>query len=602
MASGKEFPLSIILRTVDRATAPLDKFSRNLDRIGKSAARLGKSLTTSLTLPIVAIGAAGVKAMSDFEDGMAKVGTLIDTTGESLDEMGAEVRAIGRRTPVALSDLTAALYSVRSAGVSAADQFSVLERSAQLGVAGMSTTAEAVDIVTSSMNAFNLKGADAVGISDVLFTAVKHGKTDLSQLGQGFGAVAGKMADAGIEFDEYMASVTAMTTVGRPASQAHTQMRAAIDGLTKSSKPLSKIFRRLGAKDFQDLIQKSGGVVPAMMKVRDAVGGSEAKMRALIGSSEGSAAVMSVTGTTYQAFTETLDDMRDGVSEVDKKFEEMNDTTASSLKRTKNAATSAAISIGKVLAPTLEKVSSMLEGLSGWFEGLDESTKEWIVTVAGVAAVVGPALMIFGKVAAAIKTITFAMRLLSKAMLASPFGVIILGLEAISLLTGDDWGTMFSTAIEFWKEKIGEFLVWLADKYETAVMQVDDLVSWATGTESIRDKRNREQAEKFKAEQDAEKLSVVGGNIMQMLGDIKQWDTERLGGPRFFSEEPKAAYSGPWMGKDGLMTMDRPDAAAPANGKVEIVISGQTQGVRATVKEGDGIDLFTGIPLLGGAL
>ena len=429
---------------------------------------------------------------------MSNVATLVDESTESMADMSKQVLGIGRRVPVALDDLTAGLYSTRSAGIAAGDAMDVLERSARLGVAGLSSTDDAVNIVTSSLNAFKLEGAEAEGVYDVLFTAVKHGKTDLSQLGSGFGAVAGKMSDAGIEFDEYIASVSALTTTGLPAAQAHTQMRAAVDGLTKSSKPLSKIFRKLGTKDFKSLIQESGGVVPALQKVRDAVGGSEAKMRALIGSSEGSAAAMSVTGTTYQAFTETLADMRDGISEVDKGFEKQNRTAASGWKKTKSSLISAGVAMGKILIPALQLASEKIMALSNWFEGLSDSTKKWIVRIAAVVAVLGPALIVMGKLVAAISMITKAIKVMSLAMAANPVAAlaIVIGAAALSIysnwedfedffaLLWDGVKAIFSGAWDFIEGIIARFMRGV-DKIKTAAA---DVKAYISGDETSGDK------------------------------------------------------------------------------------------------------------------
>ena len=93
-----------------------------------------------------------------FEKGMSNVSTLVDTSTESMKAMTEEVLAISGRTPVALDELTAALYDVRSAGMSASDAMTILEKSAQLGYAGLGSTKEAVDLVTSSFNAFKLEG------------------------------------------------------------------------------------------------------------------------------------------------------------------------------------------------------------------------------------------------------------------------------------------------------------------------------------------------------------------------------------------------------------------------------------------------------------
>lgn len=493
----KEFPLSIILRAIDRATAPIARVGRSIGKIGSSAARVGRSLTTNLTLPIVGIGAAAVSAMSKFETGMANVSTLIDTTAESLDDMGKEVLKMSRKYPVQIDDLTGALFDVRSAGISAADQFRVLEGSAKLGVAGLGSTKQSVDLVTSSLNAFQLQGQDAARLYDVIFKTTKNGKTTIEQLAVGFGGVAGTVAATGTEIDEFLASVAALTTTGVPASQAYTQLRAVIAGLTRDTEDSRKVFRALGAKDFKGLIAQSGGMVPALQRISAELGGNDAKILKLVGSTEALGAVISLTGAQNEAFTNTLKDMREGANALDGAVVKQNKTTRAQWQRTKNALTGAGISIGRVLTPALEKLAGVLQGLADWFGNLDDSTKEWIVRIGGVVAVVGPVLMIVGKLAAGMSVLFKALvlgakgiRILTVALISNPIGALVAAIAAAALLIISNWGPIgdffsalwdgvtaaFSAAWAFIKRIVGK-IVDAVNKVIAFAKKVKDLAA-----------------------------------------------------------------------------------------------------------------------------
>lgn len=504
MASkGKEYPLSIVVQTVDRTAAlraidaKLGRFSRRLDSIGRKTAKIGRSMSTNLTLPIVGIGIAGAKAMSDFEQGMSNVSTLIDTNTENLDEMGKSVLSIGRRTPVALEELTESLYSIRSAGIAANDQFSVLEKSARLGVAGLGTAAEATDLVTSSLNAFQLKGAEAEQVYDNIFKAVKNGKTNIAELAQGFGAVAGTVAATGTPLDEYLASVAALTTTGLPAAQAHSQLRGVMTALTKDTKHTSKVFKSLGAKDFKDLIAQSGGLVPALSRITDELDGNEAKILKVVGRTEAMAAIIGITGGQNKAFVDTLKDMREGANAVDVAFTKQNKSTQAQWKRTKNSLTSAAISIGNVLAPALEGLAEKLQTAAGWFDGLDDGTKEWIVTIAGVVAVAGPALLVFGKLATAISIVTKAVRVMSLAMAANPIMAlaVVIGLAAVEIYRNwEDFEAFFKLLWDGVKaifKDAWDYIQPIVRQIEEAVQTARDAKAYLSGEDTSTDKFNQ---------------------------------------------------------------------------------------------------------------
>jgi TP901 family phage tail tape measure protein len=182
-------------KVFDTADKKMSKFQKRVDKIGKAGLLAGGAMA-------VGIGYKAVQAATDFEAGMTNVATIIDTTTENMDAMGDKVKEISKRVPVDVEDLTTALYNVRSAGINAADAMGVLETSAKLAVAGLSTTEEAVDLLTSAINVYGDESHDENKLADILFKTVKAGKTTVAELAQGFGKVAGIAKETGISIEE----------------------------------------------------------------------------------------------------------------------------------------------------------------------------------------------------------------------------------------------------------------------------------------------------------------------------------------------------------------------------------------------------------------
>ena len=356
----------------DKMKNKLQDISRDMDKIGKSATVMGGIA--------VGISAANLKMAADFEKQMANVSTLIDTNVENFSAMKEEVLDIAKRTPVALDGLTSALYDIRSAGISADMQFQVLERSAQLGMTGLGSTSEAVDLVTSSLNAFQLRGEKAEKVYDTIFKTVKFGKTTISGIAQGFGSVAGTVAAAGIELDDYLAAVAALTTTGQPAAQAHHQLKAAIAGMTRESDDAKKVFQQLGVHSFKELIQKSGGMVNAFKAIADKVQGNDSAILSLFGSTMAFNAVMGLTTKQAQAYVDTLDSMRNGASLIDEGYQKQLNTEHAQMQRLKNLTQTVAIELGEALAPAFRKVIDFAQMLVNWFSKLPKGVKSFIAT------------------------------------------------------------------------------------------------------------------------------------------------------------------------------------------------------------------------------
>ncbi len=355
----------------------IKKVSENLEKVGKAATVTGGVLT--------AMSAANIKMAADFETGMASVSTLIDTNVESLSDMNKEVLNIAKRTPVALNDLTSALYDIRSAGIAAENQFTVLEKSAQLGVAGLGSTSEAVDLVTSSLNAFQLKGQDAERVYDTIFKTVKFGKTTISGIAQGFGAVAGTISAANIKLDDYMAAVAALTTTGQPAAQAHHQLKAAIAGMTRENEDAVAVFKKLGVHNFKELIQKSGSMVNAFKAVTDQVKGNDAAILKIFGSTEAFNSVLGLTTKQHQTYIDTLYSMRSAPSLVDEGYAKKLDTVNAQLQRFQNFAQKIGIDMGTALVPYLRRFLDLAEKVMNFFDKIPEGIRNKIaVGIAGI--------------------------------------------------------------------------------------------------------------------------------------------------------------------------------------------------------------------------
>lgn len=355
----------------------IKKVSENLEKVGKAATVAGGVMT--------AVSAANIKMAADFEANMSSVSTLIDTNVENFDLMKKEVLEIAKRTPVALEGLSTSLYDIRSAGIAAENQFTVLEKSAQLGIAGLGETSEAVDLVTSSLNAFQLKGKEADRVYDTIFKTVKFGKTTISGIAQGFGAVAGTVAAADIKLDDYLASIAALTTTGQPAAQAHTQIKAAIAGMTRESEESTKVFKALGVTNFKDLIQKSGGMVNAFSLVAQQVKGNDAAILKLFGSTEAYNAVIGLTTKQHKAYVEALDAMRNGPSLVDEGYAKKLDTVNAQMQRFQNFAQKISIDFGNALVPAFRGFLDIAEKIMNFVDKIPEGIKNKIaVVIAGL--------------------------------------------------------------------------------------------------------------------------------------------------------------------------------------------------------------------------
>jgi TP901 family phage tail tape measure protein len=411
------------------------KAKDKIDDVGKGAnglkgtlQDLGKTIAAAFAVQqLVSFGREAVNAAAAFDKSMSNVATLVDTNVESMDSMGASVRDLAKKTPVELGQLSSALYDVRSAGVSAEDAMAVLESSAQLGVAGLATTAEAANIMTSAVNAFAAEGLSAEQISDILFKTVKAGKTTLAELTAQFGGVAPAAAAAGVSLADLQASTAAITTLGTPAAAAQTQLKQALTEMQKPGKELSNIFKQLGAKDGIDLIKTSGGLGNAFKLIKEEAEASGMTVAQVTGSVETASAILALGGTVNESYTATLTDMTTGSNAVNAAFEKQAQTADAQFQLMQNAFEDVKITIGNALMPALLGAT---EGLRDFLGGVDADTiknlgKLLFIVASGFGAMKVAALAKdMGGLTGILKGVTGGVKGLNTAIKSNPFGLI----------------------------------------------------------------------------------------------------------------------------------------------------------------------------------
>jgi TP901 family phage tail tape measure protein len=308
-------------------------------RTGDKMGKLGGLLATgaaAIGTGAVAAGGATIGAMMKMEDAMTPIGTLVGTQSEQFKALSDGIKDMVRNSPDDPAELGNSAYAILSAGITDTEMaLKALNDATDLAGAGMGTTAQATDLITSAMNSFKGENLSSEQAAKLFYGTIASGKTTTAGLAQGFGAIAPLAASAGVSFKDLMAATAALTATGMPASQAYSGIKGALTGVIKPTAEAAENAKRLGIDMSQAHLAAVG--LPAFLdEVKTATGGNIEEMAGLFGSVEGLNTVLALTGSQADAFANNLTNVASAGENMAQRAAETDQTLSARFQTMKN--------------------------------------------------------------------------------------------------------------------------------------------------------------------------------------------------------------------------------------------------------------------------
>jgi len=328
---------------------------------GGAMGKIAKVAAVGSAAAGAAIGGMAVKGIKDFtafEGQMNEVFTLLPgMSGDAMGEMTGQVKDFAKEFGVLPDEAVPALYSAISAGVPKDNVFNFLETAQKAAVGGVTDLNTAVDGISSVVNAY---GDDVIGAgeaSDLMFTAVKKGKTNFEELSSSLFQVIPTASSLGVEFGDVTAALATMTAAGTPTSVATTQLRQAFVELSKEGGAASDTFKEISGKSFKKFTSEGGNVQEALQLMEGYAQDTGVGVNDLFGSVEAGNAVLALTGKGTESFSENLNEMSGSAGATDEAFDTMEQGLGRSFEKIKANLSTLMIDIGEKLAPVVQNLA-----------------------------------------------------------------------------------------------------------------------------------------------------------------------------------------------------------------------------------------------------
>jgi TP901 family phage tail tape measure protein len=171
-----------------------------------------------------------------YETSMSNVAALSGATGDAYDELADKARQLGATTTFSASEAADALGYMALAGWDTEEMLEGVDGVLTLAQAGMMDLAEASDLVTDYLSAFNMTADETSRMVDVLSYTQANANTTVTQLGDAFGNCAANANAAGLDIETTSAAIAMMSNQGLKGSEAGTALNAVFRDMTSKMK------------------------------------------------------------------------------------------------------------------------------------------------------------------------------------------------------------------------------------------------------------------------------------------------------------------------------------------------------------------------------
>ena len=412
-----------------------------------------------VTAAVTGLGTAAVTTAANFESSMSQVQATMGITKESMSTLDGQsvntmdalsnlAQEMGASTAFSATECAEALNYLALAGYDTQEMADTLPTVLNLAAAGGIDLASASDMVTDAMSALGMKTSEADKMVDQMAKTASTTNTSVAQLGEGIltiGATAKSVKGGTAELNT---ALGILANNGIKGAEGGTHLRNIILSLQNPTDKAAGSLKQLGVSvyDSEGNMRSMNDILGDLNKSMDGMTSEEKAniISTIFNKTDLSSvnALLANTGNTWDELQASIENSGGAAGQM---ADTQLDNLQGQLTLLKSALEGLAISFGQLLMPAIKTIVGWVQKFVDWLNGMDEGTKKVVVTIALLAAALGPVLIIVGKVisavgtimtvvpkiAGAIKVVKGAFAALNTTMLANPIVLIIAAIAAL---------------------------------------------------------------------------------------------------------------------------------------------------------------------------
>lgn len=247
-----------------------------------------------------------ISEASSLEIALAEIQTISVPLRDDFESLADSVHDLSDKFGITRDIVAEGIYQTLSNQIAdGADAFTFFAASSELAVGGVMSADAAVNLLSSTINAYGYNAAQAATISGKLFKTIELGRVRGEEFANTYGRILVVASQLGVSFDEVSASVATLTISGLKYNQAATLITNTMLKLMRPTDVLKKTMKEMGVASAEAGIQ-AFGFQGFLQKLRDAAGGSTEALGEMFGRVRAIRGVMGLTNEATERYVENL--------------------------------------------------------------------------------------------------------------------------------------------------------------------------------------------------------------------------------------------------------------------------------------------------------
>lgn len=366
----------------------MDEISEKTKKIGESFSKVGKNLSKYVTLPITGAVGGLLKLGSEFDKANDKIRIGTGATGKSLEALKNDFKAVYSSIPATMDEASTAISDLNTrlglTGEPLQELSKQVIRLSHMMNTDLTTT---IENVSHAFGAFNVQAKDYGRALDFVFKVSQSTGISIDNLLSTIQSSAPALKSMGLDFESAAALIGQLSKAGVNVEQVLTGLNKGIANMAKAG---IKDANEAIAKLFEQIRKAPNDMVATQIAVETF--GTKTGVAIAKAAREGKLNFQDFLNTLEKS-PETINKAAEETADFPEKLQKLKNQLTVALEPLANSVFDA---VNKMM-PIIEQFADKLKNIIDRFANLSPVAQKNILIFAGIAAALGPVLLIFSK-------------------------------------------------------------------------------------------------------------------------------------------------------------------------------------------------------------